>query len=91
MTLIGRIVQLLPYIMLSIPQLEAEGIGQRLDENQGQRGHFQVERVACYHPFSDQRQALYQAGDMQVQVPVMAVQPQECLARAAQLTSQWER
>lgn len=88
MTLIGNIVQLLPYIMLSIPQLEAEGIGQRLDENKGLRGHFQVELVECYHPFTDQRQTIYQAGDMQVQIPIITVQPQECLARAAQLSKE---
>jgi hypothetical protein len=88
MTLIGNIVQLLPYIMLSIPQLEAEGIGQRLEENQRQRGHFQVEMVECYHPFTNQRQTIYQAGDMQVQAPIITVQPQECLTRAAQLSKE---
>jgi hypothetical protein len=88
MTLIGNIAQWLPYIMLTIPQLEAEGIGQRLDENQGQRGHFQVERVECYHPFTDQRQTLYQAGDVQAPVPIITVQPQDCLARAAQLNKE---
>jgi hypothetical protein len=86
MTLIGHIVQLLPYIMLSIPQLEAEGIGQRLDENQGQRGHFRVELVECYHPFTNQRQTIYRADDLQVQASIITVQPQECLARAAQLS-----
>jgi CRISPR-associated endoribonuclease Cas6 len=59
MILIGNIVQLLPYILLSIPQLEAEGLGHRLDENKGQRGRFRVERVECIHPFSGQRQTIY--------------------------------
>ncbi len=88
MTLIGTIVQLLPYILLSIQQLEMEGIGRRLDENHGQRGRFRVEQVACYHPFSEQRQTIYVVGDLRVQVPVITVQPQECVARASQLSTE---
>ncbi len=86
MTLIGTIVQLLPYILLSIKQLEMEGIGRRLDENRGQRGRFRVERVDCYHPFTEQRQTIYVVGDMRVEVPVITVQPQECITRASQLS-----
>jgi len=88
LTLIGSIVQLLPYIMLSIPQLETGGLGLRLDENKGQRGRFQVKRVECYHPFTEQRQTIYQEGDMRVDVPVITTQPQEHLARAAQLNKE---
>ncbi len=88
MTLIGTIVQLLPYILLSISQLEADGLGHRLDENRGQRGRFRVERVECYHPFTLQRQTIYEAGDMLVQVPVITVQPQECMERAALLSKE---
>ena len=88
MTLIGTIVQLLPYILLSMKQLEREGIGRRLDENRGQRGRFRVERVECYHPFTEQRQTIYGAGDMRVEVPVITVQPQECVTRASQLSKE---
>jgi hypothetical protein len=84
--LIGGIVQLLPYIVPSIFQLEAEGLGLRLDENKGQRGRFQVKRVECYHPFTEQRQTIYQEGNMRVDVPVITTQPQEHLARAARLS-----
>jgi hypothetical protein len=88
MTLIGSIVQLLPYILLSMKQLEMEGIGRRLDENRGQRGRFRVERVDCFHPFTEQRQTLYQVGDMRREVPVITVQPQEMQERAAQLNKE---
>ncbi|MDQ2888601.1 MAG: CRISPR system precrRNA processing endoribonuclease RAMP protein Cas6 [Chloroflexota bacterium] len=88
MTLIGTIVQLLPYILFSMNSLEENGLGRRLDENRGQRGRFQVERVECYHPFTAQRQTLYEAGDMLVQVPVITVQMQECRERAAQLSKE---
>ena len=88
MTLIGTIVQLLPYILLSMKQLEMEGVGRRLDEYHVQRGRFRVERVECYHPFTGQRQTIYVAGDMRVEVPVITVQPQDHKERVAQLSKE---
>ncbi|MBV9258217.1 MAG: CRISPR system precrRNA processing endoribonuclease RAMP protein Cas6 [Ktedonobacteraceae bacterium] len=88
MTLIGTIVQLLPYILLSMKPLEMEGVGRRLDENHGQRGRFRVERVECYHPFTAQRQTIYAAGDLRIEVPVITVQPQDCAARASHLSKE---
>ncbi len=88
MTLIGSIVQLLPYILLSMQQLEKEGVGRRLDANHGQRGRFRVERVECSHPFTGERQTIYAAGDLRIEVPVITVQPQECLARASHLSKE---
>ncbi len=88
LTLIGSIVELLPYILLSIPHLETGGVGQRLSENSGQRGRFQIELVESYHPFTGQRQTLYQHGDLRVQASVITVQPQDSLARAACLNKE---
>jgi CRISPR-associated endoribonuclease Cas6 len=88
MILIGNIVQLLPYILLSIPQLEVEGLGHRLDENQWQRGRFRVEQVECTHPFSGQRQTIYEAGALRIKAPTITVQPQEYTVRAAQLNKE---
>lgn len=85
MTLIGSIVELLPYILLSAAQLEEEGLGRRLDENLGQRGRFQIVHVECYHPFTQQRQVIYEKGDLLVAVPIIPVQPEEHAARAATL------
>ncbi len=85
MTLIGSIVELLPYILLSAHQLEEEGLGRRLDENRGQRGRFQIVRVECYHPFTQQRQVIYERGDLLVQVPIITVQPADHAAQAATL------
>jgi len=85
MTLIGDIIQLLPYIMLSLSQLEAEGLGHRLKENAGRRGRFQIERVEVYHPWSEQRQTIYEGGKPQVSTPVVSVHVRECLPRAEQL------
>lgn len=85
MTLIGNILQLLPYIILALPQLEQEGMGRRLPNNGGQRGRFTVERVEVYHPFTEQRQTLYETGKMHVNAPVISVHAEEYQPRAASL------
>ena len=85
MTLIGDIIQLLPYIMLSLSQMEAAGLGHRLEENTGRRGRFQVERVEVYHPWNQQRQTIYEEGSPRVSAPVVSVHIEECLRRAEQL------
>jgi hypothetical protein len=85
MILIGNIIQLLPYILLSLSQLEEEGLGHRLQQNQWRRGSFRVERVECVHPFSGSRQTIYEAGAVQVAAPAIIVQPQECQTRVEQL------
>ena len=85
MTLIGDIIQLLPYIMLSITQLEAEGLGHRLPQNAGQRGRLHVEQIEVYHPWTEQRQTIYRAGDTLVNRPIVSVDIQDCLQRAEQL------
>lgn len=86
MTLFGSIVQLLPYIILSLPQLEAEGLGHRLGEHQGKRGQFHVEQVEVYHPLTGQRQAIYETGKTRVNVSTISVQIEECLQWAETLT-----
>jgi CRISPR-associated endoribonuclease Cas6 len=85
MTFFGNIVQLLPYIMLSLSQLEAEGLGRRLDENNGERGRFQVESVEVYHPWTADRQTIYAAGSTRVNSAIISVRIEECLRRAETL------
>lgn len=85
LTLIGSIVQLLPYILLSIPSLEEGGIGRPVQENAGQRGRFRIERIETVHPFTAERQTLYAEGQMQTQTPAITVEAEEWSRRAAQL------
>jgi len=85
MTLFGHVVQLLPYIMLSLSQMEAEGLGQRLLENAGQRGRFKVEQVEVVHPWTEQKKVIYTTGQSIVNVPLISVQATDCLQRSAQL------
>ena len=44
-TLFGNIVQFFPYIIMATKTLEANGLGRRLSENQGQRGRFKIKQI----------------------------------------------
>jgi hypothetical protein len=88
MTLIGSIVQLLPYILLSLPQLEAGGLGHPLAENAGKRGRFQIEKVETYHPFTSERQTIYEEGQARVQAPAITILADTWTGQAAQLNQE---
>lgn len=85
MTLIGDIVQLLPYVLFSIPLLEAGGLGHFLAENSGKRGRFSVEKVETYHPFTAERQTIYEESKTRVQAPAITIHAEEWVQHAAQL------
>lgn len=85
MTLIGTIVQLLPYILLSLSQLEAGGLGHILAEHEGRRGRFQVEKVETCHPFTAERQTIYEAGQTRAQAPAITLRADAWSQRVAQL------
>lgn len=86
MTLIGNIVQLLPYILLSIPSLETGGLGRFLKENQGKRGRFQVEKVETCHPFAEERRTIYAAGQpLAPAISPLTISAEECSQHAALL------
>lgn len=88
LTLIGSIVQLLPYILLSLPQFEAGGLGRALAENTGRRGQFQVEKVETYHPFTQETQTIYAEGQTQVQAPAITIHAEEWSRQAARLNQE---
>ncbi len=85
LTLFGTIIELLPYIVLSLNTLEASGLGRKLPENRGQRGTFKIQCIESYHPITGERQALYQAGKAVTQAPTLAVTPEDIARRAATL------
>ncbi len=86
-TLFGRSIGLLPYLILSREELERQGLGQPLAENGSppRRGRVRVERIEAYHPFSGQRQLLYQTGQRLVETPTLAVEAEEVQQQAASL------
>jgi hypothetical protein len=83
LTLFGRSVDLLPYILLSAPELERRGLGLRLAENDGNRGTFRVERIEAYHPYKGTRQLLYSRGQVYGQLPTLCVGADDVRAQAA--------
>ena len=86
-TLFGSIVQLFPYLVLSIPLLESSGLGKRVAEDGKQRGRFKVKRIDSYHPLSKERRTIYQADRPKVDAPALTVTPDEVRAKAATLAT----
>jgi CRISPR-associated endoribonuclease Cas6 len=85
LTLFGTIIQLLPYVILSVPILEACGLGHKVQVYGNRRGRFRVRRIEAYHPFTGERQCIYQHGKPLVQVPTLSVTPADVAAKAATL------
>lgn len=83
LTLFGTIIQLLPYVMLSVDLLEAGGLGRKLDRG---RGRFSVKKVESYHPFNGELQVIYEAGKPLVAMPTLSVTADDIATRAASLS-----
>ncbi|MBA2287468.1 MAG: CRISPR system precrRNA processing endoribonuclease RAMP protein Cas6 [Ktedonobacteraceae bacterium] len=81
-TLFGSIVQLLPYIIMSVTMLEKDGLGRRLPENKGERGTFRIQHIEAYHPLTTERQRIYQAGKALVKASPLSVCADDVAARA---------
>jgi hypothetical protein len=84
-TLFGSIVELLPYLMLSVGSLEVAGLGKKM---QGQRGTFRIQQIEAYHPFTAERQVIYKQGKPLVQASTVAVTATDVQARAEQLSAE---
>lgn len=86
-TLFGSIIQLLPYLMLSINMLESAGLGRKLAENRGKRGRFRIINVESYNPLSCERHSIYAQKQALVNIPTLQVSQQDVQARAAHLSA----
>lgn len=87
-TLFGSIVQLFPYIVLSIPLLESGGLGKRVTAGDKQRGKFQIKQIDSYHPLSKERCTIYRVDHPRVDVPMLRVTADEVKAKAATLATE---
>jgi hypothetical protein len=87
LTLFGRAIAYLPYIALSMPTIEAIGLGRPLAANQGRRVRFRVERIDVVDPFGEEAQPLYQRGQTAVASPMLTVAHERIAARADHLCS----
>lgn len=88
LTLFGKIIELLPYLLLVTKSLEATGLGKRLPENHGRRGTFKIQQIEAYNPINGARQTLSQAGKLQVEVPTLHVASTDVKKRAATLSAE---
>src|SRR5207248_764420 len=73
LTLFGNIIELLPYIILSLPMLETVGLGRKVKESDWRRGTFTIKCIEAYHPLKQERQVIYEAGRAQITVVPLAV------------------
>jgi len=87
-TLFGKIIELLPYILLVTNSLEAAGLGRRLDENRGQRGTFQIQQIEAYHPLTGSQHIVWQTGKIQAEVPTLRVSAADVKKRAEELSTE---
>lgn len=86
LTLFGTIIQLLPYIMLSMNTLEEGGLGRRVQEHHGVRGRFTIKHVESCNLFNDTQHVIYEAGRPLVNTSTLTMTEGEVQARAATLS-----
>jgi hypothetical protein len=86
-TLFGNIIQLLPYIMLSVPALETAGLGRKINQHNTQRGKFIIQHIDAYNPLSGERRPLYEYGVVLAAASPLAVAEAEVCTKAQQLSN----
>jgi len=82
MSLIGKAINLFPYLVLALPEMGRTGMGQ-YDPRQGGRGKFTLRSVFAVNPLSGARQPLL-SGGTHLQLPATPVTSAQVLAVAAE-------
>ncbi len=83
--LFGHAAELFPYLVMAAQGIEVQGLGRRLQENNGRRGGVRLQSIDAINPLTDARQSLFRAGQRQVHAPGMPIGPAEVAAFAATL------
>jgi hypothetical protein len=85
LTLFADALQLIPYIVLGVQALEEEGLGKALRQPDGawRRGRLVVDEIAEIHPWTGQRQVLYQRGARIMRTPSLAITAADIASRVA--------
>jgi hypothetical protein len=85
LTLFADALQLIPYIVLGVQALEEEGLGKALPQpdRTWRRGRLVVDEIAEIHPWTGQRQLLYQRGARIVRTPTLAITAADVASRVA--------
>ena len=71
LTLYAQALQLFPYIVLTVQSFETEGLGRRMQREDGhwRRGVVQIQEVWAENPLTGERQPVLTGGDNTVQAP----------------------
>jgi len=79
LTLYAQALQLFPYIVLAVGELEQSGIGRRTKQanDRWRRGTFKVSEIRAENPLTGERQPVLKAGDQLVQVPDVPITHQQ--------------
>jgi hypothetical protein len=90
LTLFGDALTLIPYIILGVQALEEEGLGNVLPQPDGRwrRGQFRVEDIVAVHPWTFERQVLYQRNSRSIQTPRLAITAKHVAERAGTLAGE---
>jgi hypothetical protein len=81
----GHAAALFPYLVLAAQDLERAGLGRKLPEHGHRRGRLRLQTITSVDLLRGQQQPLYTAGTPQVDIPALAMGPNEVSAAAAQL------
>jgi len=86
-TLIGDAAKLYPYVMRSLLEMERSTLGHPLPELKQQRGKFRIQSIHAYHPFTEEKQLLWQKGDNQPDKLWLSITANDVIKRAEQLSN----
>jgi hypothetical protein len=94
LTLYAQALQLFPYVVLTTKTFEEQGIGRRMERNDGRwwRGTLVIQEVWAENPLTGERQPVMQADDKMVQIPDIPITHQQiCDWGDAQITDHASR
>ncbi len=89
-TLFGVAINLLPYLILAVPEMGRMGAGRRLEENGGRRGTFTLHQVEAVHPLSGEREIVLAPGSRTGHTPTVAANEEDVIARYTALRERVE-
>ena len=91
LTLYAQALQLFPYVVLAVKELEQGGIGRKTEQAKGRwrRGTFSVQEVWAENPLTGEQQPVLKTGDQLVQVPDVPITHQQVCEWANQRGSEW--
>lgn len=84
LTLYAQAMQLFPYVVLALQELETDGLGRKCEQYDGhwRRGRLQVREIWAENPLTGARQPVLRQGSRQVQVPDIPVTHEQVMSLA---------